>query len=318
MNVLITGGAGFLGMHLAQRLVVLGNRVVLYDRSFDQIQSVSRGPAHDLAFANQVVLVRGDVSDDILISSTIEQHQIEIVVHLAAILTAACAADPLMAVRVNCMGAAAVMTASARSMVRKVIFGSSVAVFSKTHPAPSDVSPLTPPSIYGATKAFAEHLASALMQANPALDLLGLRFGWIYGPGRRRGWNDMQNLLSAFALEEPQVTYPDYATANDWTYVSDAVEAICQCLAAPRASITAYNVPGDYRRVQDAVKYLQRRFPRVQAVPVQAELPNVAWNFRPDRIVTEVGFRPQVPLEKGLDLTIQAIREAHGLPKQIE
>ena len=58
MNVLITGGAGFLGMHLAQRLVVLGNRVVLYDRSFDQIQSVSRGSAHDLAFDNQVVLIR--------------------------------------------------------------------------------------------------------------------------------------------------------------------------------------------------------------------------------------------------------------------
>lgn len=317
MNVLITGGAGFLGMHLAQRLVALGNRVVLYDRSFDQIQSVSRGSAHDLAFDNQVVLIRGDVSDDVLISSTIEQHQIEIVVHLAALLTAACAADPLMAVKVNCMGAAAVMNASARLMVRKVIFGSSVAVFSETHPAPSDVSPLTPPSIYGATKAFAEHLASALMQANPALDLLGLRFGWIYGPGRRRGWNDMQNMLTAFALEQPQVTYPDYATANDWTYVSDAVEAICQCLVAPRASVTAYNVPGDYRRVQDAVKYLQRRFPRVQALPVQAELPKVAWNFRPDRIVTEVGFRSQVPLEKGLDLTIQAIREAHGLPKQI-
>jgi UDP-glucose 4-epimerase len=318
MNVLITGGAGFLGMHLAQRLVALGNQVVLYDRSFDQLQSASRGPAHALAFSNQVVLVRGDVSDGTAISSAIEQHQIEVVVHLAAILTAACAADPLMATRVNCMGAAAVMTASARWMVRKVIFGSSVAVFSKTHPAPGDISPLTPPSVYGATKAFAEHLASALMQANPALDLLGLRFGWVYGPGRTRGWNDMQNMLTAFALEQSQVTYPDYATANDWTYVSDAVEAICRCIDAPKASVTAYNVPGDYRRVQDAVKFLELRFPQVRALPVPADLPNVAWDFRLDRIAVEAGYHPQVSLEKGLDLTIQAIREAHSLPKQFE
>jgi UDP-glucose 4-epimerase len=195
------------------------------------------------------------------------------------------------------------------------VFGSSVAALGhQSETAPGDTTMLRPTSVYGATKAFGELLAGALRIERPEQELVGLRFGWIYGAGRVRGWNALQEMVEAFALGRDKVPYPDYDRPNDWTYVDDAVDAILACLASPRPSVPAYNAPGAYRTVQDAVSHLSRRFPHARPAPYPAELPPVAWDFRLDRITEEVGYRPRVSLEAGLDLTVAAIRREHGLP----
>jgi nucleoside-diphosphate-sugar epimerase len=121
-------------------------------------------------------------------------------------------------------------------------------------------------------------------------------------------------MIEAFALGRDEVPYPDYDRPNDWTYVDDAVDAIVRCLDSPRPSVPAYNAPGAYRTVQDAVAHLSRRFPDARPVPFPAELPPVAWDFRLDRIAHEAGYRPRVPLEMGLDRAVEAIRRERGLP----
>jgi nucleoside-diphosphate-sugar epimerase len=307
MRVLITGGAGFLGGHLARRLCSLGHAVVVYDQA---------PPAGAGGLQAGIIAVQGSVLDREQMASALEQHRIDRVVHLATLLTDACAKDPAQGALVNGVGTATVFDAAWQAGVRRVVFGSSVAALGhQSEAAPGDTVMLRPTSVYGATKAFAELLAGALRTERPGQELAGVRFGWVYGAGRVRGWNALQEMIEAFALGRAEVPYPDYARPNDWTYVDDAVDAILACLDSPRPSVPAYNAPGAYRTVQDAVAHLSRRFPNARPVPYPAELPPVAWDFRLDQITEEVGYRPKVSLEAGLDLTVAAIRSEQGLPR---
>ncbi|GAB4473244.1 MAG: NAD-dependent epimerase/dehydratase [Anaerolineae bacterium] len=307
-RVLITGAAGFLGSNLARRLAAQGVPLVLYDLR------ITESGQPDLP-DGAVIPIRGDILDARRLVEVIQAHHVELVVHLAAMLTADCERDPLLATKVNCAGAAAVFEAAAQHGVRRVLFGSSVAVFDADPDLPTgDGRPYRPTSVYGATKVYCELLAAAMRRARPGLDLLGLRFGWVYGPGRDRGWTEIQEVINGFALEREIVPYPAFAQPHDWTYIDDAVDAIVSCMSSPASGQIAYNVSGDYRRVNEAVAYLQRRFPHVQAVSYNAELYPVGWQFTSDHITAEAGFAFRVNLEEGLERTIAAVRAAHGLP----
>jgi UDP-glucose 4-epimerase len=306
MRVLITGGSGFVGWHLARRLASLGHEVVVYDEAV---------PADGVEMPPGITLVQWSVLDRVALVNTLEEHAIDRVAHLATLLTDACAADPARGALVNVVGAATVFDAACQVGVKRVVYGSSVAALGEqSEAAPGDMVMLRPTSVYGATKASAELLAGALSTERPEQEIVGLRFGWVYGAGRVRGWNALQEMIEAFALGQTEVAYPDYERPNDWTYVDDAVNAIVRCLESPRPSVPAYNAPGAYRMVQDAVAHLSRRFPDARPQPYAAELPPVAWDFRLDRIAEEVGYRPRVTLEAGLDLAVAAIRREHGLP----
>jgi len=265
--------------------------------------------------SENIKVVEGDITDSTEFSDAIRRNHIEVVVHLATLLTEECANNPVEAARVNCMGSMIVFDACKNGGVRRVIYGSSVAAYGVSPELPTgDDRQLNPPTVYGASKAFVEYAARAMMKSDPALDLLGLRFGWIYGEGRKRGWNDLQQVIEGFALDSSLISYPDYDESNDWTYIDDAANAVVMCVFANKASVPVYNVSGDYRSVQEAVSYLQKKFPNTSTQPYCAKLSPNAWNFTSDRIVNEVGFEAKIKLEKGLDLTVNAIRKEHGLP----
>lgn len=310
MNVLITGAAGFLGSHLADRLTGLGHFLVLYDLNFTDGPLIPYKDGRPAAS----VRVQGDIREEQLLLQALGDYRIDAVVHLAALLTSACEADPVQAVQVNCQGSAAVFEAARKAGVKRVVFGSSVAVFNDDPGLPrGDERPYGPVSVYGATKVFTEQLAAILKKSHPELDLLGLRFGWIYGPGRERGWTEMNEVIEGFALEQPVVRCPDYSAANDWTYIDDAGEAVVCALRGRPTERIAYNVSGDYRTIQETVAYLQEIFPHVRVETYPASLPAVGWNFVSDGITRETGFSYRFPLEAGLDLTVGAMRSRAGL-----
>jgi len=100
------------------------------------------------------------------------------------------------------------------------------------------------------------------MAAHPnAPRYLGLRFGFGYGPGRVRGWRELQGLIERVAAGERELTYPDYPEAIDWTWVDDAAATLKRALERPLPRFKVVNVAGDKRRVREAIKHLQRRFP---------------------------------------------------------
>ena len=162
MNVVITGGAGFIGRQLAERLLAVGElpgrngkpeaigELVLFD-------AVEPAPLAD----KRVRIVTGDIADAALVRRTIAGDTAA-VFHLAAVVSAAAEADFDLGMRVNVEGTRAVLEACrALAAAPRLVFTSSVAVFGGDMPAVlTDTTPLTPQTSYGAQKAIGELLVN--------------------------------------------------------------------------------------------------------------------------------------------------------------
>ena len=281
MKVLVTGGAGFLGAQFARRARAGGHAVITVDK----------------AGADRAC----DIADASAVDALMRHEKPEAVVHLAASLTDACAADPLGATRVNALGTAAVFASATNAGVEKIVYASSIAAVGECAEGSGDDVALSPRSVYGATKAFGEHLARAMSESAGGPDFTVLRFGWVYGPGRERGWRTAQELIERFASGEKSIRFPDYPDRMDWTYVDDAAEVLLRAIERPLGRYRTLNVLGDRRSIRDAVAHLQRRFTGVEVTGELALSPPSAWGLRNDGLERALGFVPRMSLEQGID-----------------
>jgi len=183
-RVVVTGGRGFLGRAFVTRARDGGwNALALdADRSADLVC---------------------DIGDASAVEAAISEATPDAIVHLAALLTDAGVDDPVQAVRVNALGTAAVFAAAERAGVARVIYASSNAAVGPCQSGSGDATPLRPQTVYGATKAFGEHLARAMSSRTHAPAYVALRFGWVYGPGRCRGWREVQATIERQPLHRP-------------------------------------------------------------------------------------------------------------------
>jgi len=283
----VTGGTGFLGSALVKQARASGHETLSLD-------------AHERA---DIVC---DVGDPVALGVAVAATQPRAIVHLAAHLTTAADDDPLDAVRVNALGTAALFLAAERAGVERVVYASSNAAVGPCAQGSGDATPLEPRSIYGVTKAFGEQLARAMSTRHGAPRYLALRFGWVYGPGRKRGWRDVQHVIEQVIAGERHVRYPDFDAAIDWTWVDDAAAVLLRSLDRRLPTFGALNMVGDRRFVRDAFAHLQRRYPDLVAEPVAAETPPSGWGLVNDGIVSLLGAVPRTRLEQGLDRMIAA------------
>ena len=290
MRVLVTGGAGFLGAAFAERARGAGHAVSTLDIRGD----VDR---------------RCDIGNPTAVTAAVRALAPEAIVHLAAMLTDSSAADPLAATRVNALGTAAVFDAAAKVRVAKVVYASSVAAVGSCPDGAGDAVVLAPGTVYGATKAFGEHLARVMSFAPGAPSYVVLRFGWVYGPGRERGWRVAQDVVESFARGESLVRYPDFPELIDWTYVDDAAEVLLRAVERSLPRFAAFNVLGDKRTMRDAVAHLVRRFPKVAVQPVPTQTPPSAWSLHNDGLRAALGYVPATRLEDGIDAMLSFIAQ---------
>jgi UDP-glucose 4-epimerase len=285
MRVLVTGGCGFVGAAFARAARDAGREVVAIDRD---------GTADIVA----------DVGDADAVTDAIARARPDVVVHLAACLTDAAARDPVHAVRVNALGTAAVFTAAEAVCAARVVYASSNAAVGRCAPGSGDHVALDPQTVYGVTKAFGEQLARAMSRREHAPAYLVLRFGWIYGPCRARGWGEPQRFIAAASAGERVVRYPDYVQPMDWTYVDDAAAMLVRALDCPLERFAAHNATGDRRTTRDAVAHLRKRIPGLDAQPYAAALPDSAWGLVNDGLAERLGAVPLTRLEEGIDRMI--------------
>lgn len=288
MRTLVTGGAGFLGHAFALRARGAGHEVTTVDLGADAD-------------------IRCDVADEPGLGVAMARARPEVVVHLAALLTDAAAEDPAAAVRVNVGGTASVFAASRAAAVRRIVYASSVAAVGPCAEGSGDDVALRPQTVYGATKAAGEHLARSLCVLPGYPACVALRFGWVYGPGRKRGWRVAQEVVERFARGDRCVSYPDYSDPIDWTYVDDAAEVLLRALTASLPRYAAFNVVGDRRPMRDAVAYLQSLYPEAQAEPQTATAPASGWGLKNDGLEAALGFAPAMRLEDGIDAVLGAL-----------
>jgi UDP-glucose 4-epimerase len=222
MRVLVTGGAGFIGSNLVDRLLVDGHEVV----AVDDLSSGSRDNLAGAAAADRFRLHELDVRDPALVDLAAEL-QPEVICHLAAqISVRKSVADPVHDAAVNVEGTAQVLTAAREGRARKVVFASSVAVYGRptTIPVPGD-APTDPRSPYAASKLSGE-IYLATFRALYGLEYTTLVLSNVYGP--RQSPEGEAGVVAIFTdallAGTPTVVYGDGTQTRDYVYVDDVVD----------------------------------------------------------------------------------------------
>ncbi len=237
MAILITGGAGFIGAALARALVQRGESVVIFDRVLDR--SIEEKDA-------RLVSVQGDISNWSEVLQVVQEHQVETIFHLAAMLSAPSDAKPWAAVNVNAFGTFYVLEAARLFHVRKVIFTSSLGVYSVDNDTVvTEETPQRPHQIYGVTKVFSE-LLGLYYHRKFGIDFRGVRFPQLVGPGARSsgfGQYGPKLIEAAIRGEAFDVWVPE-ETAIPLMYIKDAVRSLIMIYEAPEEKIATrvYNL----------------------------------------------------------------------------
>ncbi|HXJ65449.1 MAG TPA: NAD-dependent epimerase/dehydratase family protein, partial [Actinomycetota bacterium] len=241
-NFLVTGGAGFIGSHLSDRLLAEGNRVVTVDDlSTGRIANLTeaRGYGKDFTFYNMDVRAEG-------LRTLFDRHHPEVVMHLAAQAgVRPSMEDPPNDASINVLGLLNVLECSASTGVRKIVFSSSGGtIYGEPRRLPvketatSGSHPLSP---YGITKKVAEDYLR-FFQRYRGLDYTALALGNVYGP--RQDPRGEAGVISIFAdkmLEgETPTIYGDGNQTRDYVFIDDVVHAFA--LAAERGSGRLINI----------------------------------------------------------------------------
>src|SRR5437899_7168752 len=305
MNFLVTGGAGFIGSHVGERLLQMGHAVWALDdlnpfydparkeRNLSALQAVSR----------RFTFVRGDVThrqslDDLLGSVRFDQ-----VIHLAARAgVRPSLEEPALYQRVNVEGTVNLLEAARLNGVKKITIASSSSVygvnskppFSETDPIFSAISP------YAASKLACEALGHVYHHIYK-MDVVMLRFFTVYGP-RQRPDLTIHKFAQLITAGKPIPVFGDGSTARDYTYVSDTVDGI---IAATQKEFgyEVFNL-GESQTVKLSylIELLEKGLGKKAVIdrqPLQAgDVPITFANI--DKARRMLGYNPRVPIEQGI------------------
>lgn len=235
---LVTGGAGFIGSHIVERLVREGQQVRVLD-------DLSSGRESNLeAFRNEVEFIKGDIRDASLVSHSMKG--VDIVFHEAALGSVPrSVADPLTTHEVNMTGTLNVLLGAREAGVKRVVYASSSSVYGETPMLPKreEMTP-QPLSPYALSKLVGEHYASVFKHVY-GFEIVALRYFNIFGP-RQDPESQYAAVIPRFitALLEGKspVVYGDGLQSRDFTYVDNVVDANLLASEAAGVAGQAFNV----------------------------------------------------------------------------
>ena len=308
MRVLVTGGAGFIGSHLAGRLAELGHDVRILD-------NFSTGRRSNLdTLAADVDIIEGDIQSYERASRAV--HDREIVFHLAALPSVPRSVqDPLTSNASNVTGLLNVMLAARDAGTRRVVYASSSSVYGSnpTLPKREDMTPL-PISPYAVAKLAGEGYCRAFGEVY-GLQTVAIRYFNVFGPRqdpRSQYAAVVPNFISALIKAEPPVIYGNGEQSRDFTYVENVVNANLLAIGAERAAGHVYNVAcGDRITVNGLVDELREQLgSEIEPVYLDGRAGDIQHSVADISAARrDLGYEPTVLLREGLTRTIEHIRQ---------
>jgi UDP-glucose 4-epimerase len=296
----VTGGAGFIGSHLAEDLLRRGRRVRIVD-DLSTGSSANLPPGAEFLEADV-----GARADDAVRGAGV-------VYHLAALPSVPRSVEePLRSHRHTCTATVAVLGAAEKAGVRRLVFASSSSVYGDAPRLPKEEGmPPRPRSPYAAAKLGAE-LFCRSWAAHTGLETVSLRFFNVYGP-RQDPDSPYAAVIPAFVRSvrggRPMPVFGDGRQTRDFTYVGDVVEGLRRAAEAPGVSGRVYNLAGG-RGV--SLLELGGTLARLAGVEARFEhRPPRAGDVRDscasvEALRRDLGFVPSTPLEEGLRRTLEA------------
>ncbi len=305
MTVLVTGGAGYVGMNVVEALLARGDDVVLMDCG--TLPSAVHRTLD--AYGRRMDVVSADVCDTAAVASTFAGRDITGVIHCAAVTAGPAreARDPGSSIEVNLRGTLNVLDAARRHQVRRIVYPSSGAVYGESlyrlTRIYEDSAPVLPVTLYGVTKFAAERMCVRLRELW-RLDVVCARLGTLIGPWERdTGVRDnfgTHSQLARCAVRGETAVLPAQEVSRDWVYSRDVARGLLALLdaEAPRHSVYNLSSGGAWGSVLDWCARLKAAYPGFNyRVALQGETPNIGYTDRDrypmdvGRIMQDVGFR---------------------------
>ena len=325
MHVLVTGAAGFIGMHTAQRLLARGDTVVGIDNLNDYYDvALKRARLKPLQARAGFAFQPTDVADREAMGRLFAEQRFDAVVHLAAQAGVRYSiSHPMAYLDSNLTGFGHVLEGCRAQQVQHLVYASSSSVYGGNTKMPFEETDAVdhPVSLYAATKKANELMAHTYSHLY-RLPTTGLRFFTVYGPWGRP---DMAYFLFTRAVLEgkPIQVFNHGQMLRDFTYIDDIVEGVLRVLdkpATPAAPATApyriFNI-GNHDPVPllDFIGCIEQALGREavkEFLPMQdGDVP--ATYASTDALRDWVGFAPSTPLKAGIDRFVDWYRSYHGV-----
>jgi UDP-glucose 4-epimerase len=307
-RVLVTGGGGFIGSHLAAELLEQGYRV----RVLDNFATGRRENLH--ALEGDVEIVEGDIQSYERVTKAVAGC--EVVFHQAALPSVPRSVqDPLTSNATNVIGTLNVLLAARDHEVRRVVYASSSSVYGLNPELPKhEDAPTVPISPYATAKLAAEGYTRSIHGVY-GLDTVSLRYFNVFGP-RQDPTSQyaavIPNFITALLAEERPVIFGDGEQSRDFTYVANVVQANLLAMdAPPSVAGRVYNIAcGERVTLNQLVGELRHLLGSdvepIYAAPRAGDIPHSLADV--SRARTDLGYEPTVKLRDGLERTIEHFR----------
>jgi UDP-glucose 4-epimerase len=308
---LVTGGAGFIGSHLADALLAAGWAVRVLD-------DFSSGREENLRhLQDRIEVVRGDFAEPDVVARSV--RDVEVVFHQGAVPSVPrSVAEPVRTNRANVVGTLGVLEAARQAGVRRVVYAASSSAYGDTEVLPKVESmPPNPRSPYALQK-YAGEVYCRLYHELYGLETVALRYFNVFGP-RQDPKSEYAAVVPRFATaclrREPAQIHGDGEQSRDFTFVADTVRANLLAAEAKDAPGHVINVAGGRRiSLNELYATLQRitgsTVPATHGPPRAGDVKHSLADL--SRARTLLGFEPRVSLEDGLRRTLESLEQGRA------
>jgi nucleoside-diphosphate-sugar epimerase len=305
-KILVTGGAGFIGSHIVDRLLDEGFNVRVFD-------NLSTGDKKNLAqhkSKKNLQFIEGDIRNFDLVKKAVKG--VDAIFHEAALVSVTRSVeDPLLANEVNVTGTLNLLKACVDAKVKRFVFASSCAVYgnSKILPNQENLMPM-PLSPYAVSKLAAENYVK-VFHVVYGLETVILRYFNVYGPRQKYGpYSGVISIFINSLLEDkPPTIYGDGKQTRDFVNVKDVIEANMLALSKRNAAGEVFNVStGEAITINNLARTLQKIMGKTDFEPVYADarLGDVRDSYADiSKTRKKLGYKPTVKLDKGLNELIK-------------
>jgi UDP-glucuronate 4-epimerase len=303
MRILVTGGAGFIGSHLVERLLAVGHTVVILD-DFNDFYDPQIKQANIVGFAKDVTIHHVDLQDGASVRNLFHREKIEVIAHLAARAGVRPSIQyPQLYYDTNVSGTLHLLEAARVTGVERFIFASSSSIYgaSKTVPFSEDQHLIQTLSPYAATKIAGEFLCSTYSHLYQ-LRVVALRYFTVYGPRQRPDLAIHQFTRRIYA-GQPIEQFGDGTTRRDYTYVDDVIQGTIAALQYEGPLFDIFNL-GESETIQlkDLIVAIEKALgkkAKINQLPEQpGDMPLTCADISKARKLLD--YRPTTRLNEGL------------------
>jgi len=308
LRILVTGGVGFIGSHLVDRLLKENFEVTVVDNLSTGHPENINPHQHDKKFH----FLKGDIQDSNLVKEAV--RNVDVVFHEAALASVVLSVkDPVMTNAVNVEGTLNLLKTSSDSGVKRFIYASSAAVYGNILSADrrEDMTP-NPTSPYGVSKLAAEHYVRLFYKAY-GLETVSLRYFNVYGPRQRFDINCAYGgaitiFLNRLLRNMPPIIYGDGEQTRDFVFIQDVIEANMLALNSKNAAGEVFNIgTGTSISVNEVAEILKKLLDKTHIKSVHAEpRPTDIRHGYADisKAKKTLGYNPKFPFQQGLAMLV--------------